>query len=222
MNMAKKMLAIMLALVILVTVTGCRQTPIHVEGETLSEERRQEVLHQSFASAPYFDVEEGCVLTDAQIASVLSLIPSDVYEAYPDTHNLPLSATLYKNGEAISIALDDPRLIQLTNFFNNCVYYSKCAYVQSLLSLDTLEERVTGADFRLELTYAPYGTTWPGAYETCTSMCDTIVVTNGPYEFTLMAHDLPGYEGQEDEYPFCAVGFCPLYHSYRWLDLFGF
>lgn len=45
-------------------------------------------------------------------------------------------------------------------------------------------------------------------------------------EFTLLAHDLPGYEGQEDKYPFKAVGHYPLFagpgRDYFWLDLFGF
>ena len=43
---------------------------------------------------------------------------------------------------------------------------------------------------------------------------------------TLLAHDLPGYEGQEDKYPFKAVGHYPLFagpgRDYFWLDLFGF
>ena len=219
--MIKRMLAVLLSLLVLVTATGCHRGEAEVE--TLSEERKNEVLSQNFASAPYSDHKEGeSPLTDEEIKSVLSRVPSDVYEAYPDTHGLPLTATLYKGGEKISVALDDPRLIQLTNFFNNCVYYSKCAYVQSFLSLHTIEEKVTGADFRLELTYTPYGTTGPGAYESCTTRSDTIVITNGPYEFTLIAHDMPGYVGQEEEYPFRAAGFAPLYDSYRWLDLFGF
>ena len=50
---------------------------------------------------------------------------------------------------------------------------------------------------------------------------DTIVVTND-YSFTVIAHHLPEYEGEEEKYPYYAVGHGPLYEPYPWLDLFGF
>ena len=165
------------------------------------------------------DVKEGSHLSNEEIKALIATIPSDKYETYPNTHNAPVSATLYKNGEKISINVDDERLVKLINFFNYCVSYPKCSYIQSFLPTDYIEEHVTGCDFRLELEYTPYGNIPPSPYGTSTTMCDTIIVTN---RFTLMAHDLPGYEGQSERYPFRAVEFRPLYDTYNWLALFGF
>ena len=207
------------------TLGGTIKIAISVGDDTdiapLSKEEKAALVSDSFTSDTFFNVEEGDDLTTEEISSVISNIPSDQYEAYPDTHNIPLSATLYKDGKSISLERDDPRLIRLINFFNNCVYHSQCAYTQGLLSLETLENGITNDEFKLELTYAPYGSEGPSPYGKCTTRCNTIVITNA-HSFTLIAHDVPGYEGQEDRYPFCAVGFYPLYDHYSWLDLFGF
>lgn len=222
--MNKKFFIVLLSLLISLTATGCDATETETETEsvTLREDETKELLSQSFSSTAFFDHGEGdAALTDEEIQSVLANIPTDQYEAYPDTHTVPVSATLYKNGEAISIDARDPRLIGLINLFNNSVYYEKCAYTQGLLPLQDLEESILHNDFRLELTYTPYGTEGPSPYGTCTTGCDTIVITN-TRSFTLIAHDLPGYEGEEAEYPFQAVDFSPLYQSYPWLELFGF
>ncbi len=213
--MFKKTFILFILLFILAMLAGCSDT----DARTLSEEEKAALSSGSFTSDAFFEVNEGDKLTDGQIREVISGIPSDKYESYPDTHNIPLSATLYKDGKEIPLEIDDPRLIGLVNFFNNCVYHSKCSYVQSLLSLDHLEEKVFGNDFRLELKYTPSSDTGPSAYGTCTTGCDTIIITD---KFTLIAHDLPGYEGQEKQYPFLAVGYSPLYNDYSWLDLFGF
>ena len=204
--MLKKILVLLLSLFILLSLVGCNDT--------------DELLSESFSAEAFFNVTEGASLSDAEIKAVISKIPSEQYEAYPDTHRIPLSATLYKDGEAVSIDADDARLIALVNFFNNCVYYSKCAYTQGLLPLDYIEDNVTGSAFRIELKYTPYGDEAPSPYGKCTSGSDTIVITNSG--FTLIAQDFPGYEGREERYPFCAVGYDPLYASYQWLDLFGF
>ena len=177
----------------------------------------------NFSSAAFFDIQEGdAPLSDAQLRSVISLIPDHVYEAYPETHGAPLTATLYKNGETYEIDENDPRLVMLTNFFNNCVYYGKCHYTLNYLSIDYLEKEGSGADFRLELTYTPYGDSGPGAYEKSTSRCDTIIVTNTHAGVILIAHDLPGYEWDRENYPFRAAGYLPLYDTYPLLELFGF
>lgn len=182
---------------------------------------QKKLLGESFTPDTFFNINEGEPrLSDAAIKQVISNIPHDKYEAYPNTHTVPISATLYKDGEIIYIEASDPRLIRLTNFFNNCVYYSQCAYTQGLLPLEDVKQETT-APFRLELKYAPYGDEGPSPYGRCTTMCDTIIITNS-YSFTLIAHDLPGYEGQEERYPYRAVGFYPLYNSAPWLDLFGF
>ena len=88
--------------------------------------------------------------------------------------------------------------------------------------MDYLEKNVTGSDFRLELKYTPCSNTGPMAYGKSTTGCDTIIITNSSSGFTLIAHEIPGYDGQEEAYPYRAVGFAPLYNSYPWLELFGF
>ena len=219
--MIKKMLILLLALILSVTLFGCDDTGKGDAGDISASDntlQSNNMIREDFASAPFFSIEEGTNLSYENITNIIEKISSDKYEVYPNTHNVPVSATIYKDGKEIFIDLDDERLIKLINFFNNCVYYSKCAYTQGLLPLDSID-KASKADFRMELKYEPYGETAPGPYEACTTMCDTIVITNN---FTLIAHDLPGYEGQSERYPFRAVGFYPLYDTYDWLELFGF
>jgi len=213
--MFKRIFSLFISLFILATFTGCNDTNI----EPLTDEEKAALVGDGFTSDTFFDVKEGEDLTHDEIRSAISNIPSEKYESYPDTHNIPISATLYKDGKSILLERDDPRLIGIINFFNNCVYHSQCAYIQSLLSLDYLEENVIGSDFRLELKYTPCSDIGPSAYGKSTTGCDTIIITS---KFTLIAHESPGYEGQEEAYPYLAVGFSPLYNSYPWLELFGF
>ena len=215
--MFKRIFALFISLFILATFTGCNDTNV----EPLSDEEKATLVSDSFSPGTFFNVKEGEDLTNKEIRDVVSNIPSEKYESYPDIHNIPLSATLYKDGESILLERNDPRLIGIINFFNNCVYYSQCAYTQGLYSLEVLEKNIANAEFRLELTYIPYGNEGPSPYGNCTTACDTIIITNSN-SFTLIAHDLPGYEGQEEQYPYRAVGFYPLYNSAPWLDLFGF
>ena len=215
--MFKRIFALLISLFILATFTGCNDTNV----EPLSDEEKAALVSDSFSPDTFFNVKEGEDLTKKEIRDVVSNIPSEKYESYPDIHNIPLSATLYKDGESILLERNDPRLIGIINFFNNCVYYSQCAYTQGLYSLDDLEKNIANDEFRLELTYIPYGNEGPSPYGNCTTACDTIIITNSN-SFTLIAHDLPGYEGQEEQYPYRAVGFYPLYNSAPWLDLFGF
>ena len=216
--MLRKIMFVFISLFLMATLIGCNNDTDASTGNTTLFDK-SEISSGSFSSQPFSNISEGDILSDEKIQNLIANVPSDKYETYPDTQNMPISAILYKDGKEISIELDDERLIKLTNFFNNCVYYSKCAYTQGLLSTDYIEEYVTGCDFRLELKFVPYGEIGPSPYGTCTTMCDTIIITD---DFTLMAHDLPGYEGQSDTYPFRAVGFYPLYDEYNWLELFGF
>ena len=215
--MLKRFFTVLLFLFVLVAFVGCNDTGDKI----LSDEEEAALGSDSFTSATFFTLKEGDNLTDEEIKTVISDIPSDKYESYPDTHNVPVSATLYKNGGKESIKLDDSRLIRIINFFNNCVYNSQCAYTQGLLPLEHLENDITTAEFRLELTYEPYGNEAPSPYGKCTTRCDTIIITD-TNSFTLIAHDLPGYEEEEEKYPYRAVGFYPLYNNYPWLSLFGF
>lgn len=139
--------------------------------------------------------------------SVISSLPADRYETYPNLHNVPLTATLYKDGKEIPVDLKDKRLIRLMNFYNNSIYYNQYAYTQGLLTIDYIE-KACSEPFRLELTFDTTDRGTQNSYDTNIQAYDTFIIANK--EFTLLAHDLPGYEGQEDKYPFKAVGHNPL------------
>ena len=198
------------------TTTQSAQASTTTPGAQIDENLKQRLLSDTFSPTPYSNVKEiETPLSDEEMRAIIAKIPSDKYEVYPDTHTIPVSATLYKDGEVITISADDPRLIQLTNFFNNCVYYSKCSYTQGFYSLPYIET-ILSAPFRLELNYIPYGNdAMPYGKETTGS--DMFVVTQS---FTAINHSRIGYD--EANYPFRAVGFLPLYKNYNLLDLFGF
>lgn len=214
----KKIVIFLICAILLISFGGCNKTEKE-PANTLSSEQIAALINPDFSDTPYGYKEEGESYTTDELKDIISKIPTDKYEEYPTTHNVPLSVTLHKNGETISIDVDDARVIGLVNLFNNCVYYSDCSYVQGLLPLDFIED-VSNNDFRLELKYTPYGDKAPGAYSKYTTNCDTIIITNSM--FTLLSHHLPGYEGDEDNYPFRAVGYNPLSGQYPVLDLFGF
>ena len=134
--------------------------------------------------------------------------------------NIPISATLYKDGETLSIDVNDPKLIRLVNLFNNALYHEKCAYVQSYLS-DTHLEEVSGEAFRLELKYESYGDVLPGPYVNNPTRFDTLVVTN-THGFVLINHDQPAYSGGKPGYSVLAAGYSPYSWQCQWLDLLGF
>ncbi len=174
------------------------------------------LLNDAYASEAYYSGVVNKTLSAEELSEIITKVKSGKYENYPDMHNIPLSAVLYKDGEKISIRQDDERLIAIINFFNNCVYYKKCHYIQSMLSLEYLEENVTGAEFKLELKYEPFGDETPMAYGNKTSGCDTIVITDNL--FTLITHDRPSYNS-----PHQAVGFLPIGNSkHTLLSFFGF
>ena len=87
---------------------------------------------------------------------ILDMIPSDSYEEYPGQPAVPLSATLYKNGEAQELDVNDPRLAKLMNFYHNMVYNEVYSYTQGSFS-PAEYEAMEQSDFRLELTYEPCG-----------------------------------------------------------------
>ena len=67
-------------------------------------------------------------LGDEEIKAIFSDIPGDRYVEYQSLHGSPISATLYKNGESISLDVNDPRILKLVNLYNNSVYYKQYAY----------------------------------------------------------------------------------------------
>ena len=217
--MIKKIFSLFLSLLMLFV--GCDNIQNEsldetTQSEQIDENPKERLLSDTFSPTPFSDVNEiEAPVSDEEMLAIISKIPSDKYEVYPNTHTIPVSATLYKNGEVISIAVDDPRLIQLTNFFNNCVYHSKCSYLQGLYPLDSIEE-ILSTQFRLELKYVPYGRP-ASPYGKETTGSDMFVVTNS---ITAIAHDRSGYD--EENYPYYATGFWPLYGTYNLLELFGF
>ena len=217
----KKFIFLILAIIFVIPFSvSCVNGDDRKENETCDTiENNTEKSNEQFSSSPFADIDENPKgLTDGELKLVLSKVPCDRYEIYPNLHNVPVSATLYKNGEAISIDVNDPRLIKLINLYNNSVYYSKYFYTQGLLNIDYIE-KVLNND-RLEIIYTPYDTQgW--YYDTSITSCDTIVVTNKG--FVLIDHDnIPDYGDESYRYPFSAVGHSPLYADYFWLDLLGF
>ena len=191
----KKTIALILAtILLLVALVGCSDKPL---------------VRSDFPDEPYLAVEDGDPkLSEKDMNSMISKISTKQYECYPNLQNIPLAATLYKNGQKHYLSVDDPRIIALINLYNNSIYYSQYSYTQGLFDIHEIEE-FEKEPFRLELIYDS------------TARYDTIIVTNGT--FVAISHSRGGYEGLEERYPFDANGHYPLhYNTYRWLDLFGF
>lgn len=207
--MKKSTVLLILISVILSTIVGCNK------------KEANRLLNTNYSQSPYLDVIEGeTTLTNSDLDNMISKIPSEQYEVYPELHNIPQSAKLYKNENVIEIDIADQRIIALINFYNNSVYHEQYAYTQGLLDIDYLNKNFTNEEFRLIITFTPNIAVTNSNYDTDITAYDTFIVTNKG--FALIAHELPGYEGQEDKYPFTAVGHFPLFGNYNWLDLFGF
>lgn len=176
-----------------------------------SSEESKETTELNFSTSSY-NVGKG----------IINRVPNDRYEEYPNLHNVPLSATLYKDSEVILIDANDSRLIRLINLFNNALYCDDCVYIQSFLSDEYLEENVINEEFRLEIKYEPYGDERPGPYENEPTQFDTIIIT-GNY-FVLINHDYPmtSWNSETEHYSLLAAGYCPYDWWVSWLDLFGF
>ena len=221
----KKIFTLVLAIgVLIMSFVGCNNsTAPSVTDDTQRTQKSNENEFSSedlttsiYSANAFFQVKS----TDPPIEKLnISDIPAEKYEKYPSLHSIPLSATLYKNGEVVSVDIRDPRVVKLMNLYNNSVYYDQYAYTQGLLDVDDIEEVLT-EDFRLELTFSHNKNASIDKYDTNIQAYDTFVITNE--WFVLLGHDLPGYEGQEEKYPFRAVGHSPLFYDYCWLDLFGF
>ena len=203
----KKIVVLIASLCLLTNLVGCAKV-------------EKELTTPDYSVTPFCEGENLYDLTDEQIESIIPKIPSDQYEVYPSMQNVPLSATLYKNGEVISIDIRDPRLIRLINFFNNSLFYEKCEYSLSHLDQDDLEN-IMSEEFRLELKYEPYGENVPTAYENQPTLFDTIVVHGG--SFALINNDFPWYYVDE-LIPFKGNHYSPygIRQPSGWLELFGF
>lgn len=203
----KKTIALLISAVLLLsTFGGCSDDEKDMDGISTA----QELLMTEYSS-PFYDENikfNESKLSDKEIDAILSEVPADQYEAYPDQHNIPLTATLYKDGEEITIDIRDRRLIRMMNLYNNAVYYWQHAYSQGSLGPEELQE-VESESFRLVLTYTSEES------ESFETLFDTIVVTNE--HFVGICHDIPFGDD-----PSTALIRLPLYREYPWLDLFGF
>ena len=220
----KKFIVLLLSVsILLVSFAGCNKTESkdptdsfqYDEGKHgLSEEELSELINPNFSPEVFEAVEEGIELTYEEVKAIIAKVPSDKYEAYPKLHTVPNTATLYKNGEVISIDVKDPRLIGLINLYNNSVHYSQLSYTQGLYNSSYIK-RFEDYKYKLVLTYTPQESTGGN------QKCNAIIITND-LGFCLLAHALPGYEDLEEDYPFWAFGHAPLHEDYPWLELFGF
>ena len=198
---------------------------IDTEEETLDPSLVERLLSPDYVKSPYFDFDETDPSpTDAMISATIENIRSDRYESYPSLQTIPLSATLYKDGEVISIDVDDPRLIRLINFFNNALHYDKCHYLLCFVTEDILAEDVMSDDFRLELKFKPFGDVKPAPYDDNPSDFDTMIITNRFLYFTLINSTTPVYVGvKELETPFWGAIYGPYgYNLNASLSDFGF
>lgn len=228
--MKKRILAIFISVLLISNISACNYVPkgdiqdqIQESSSDTSTPKKEleTILNPNFSSSPFLRVVEGSdPLTDDEIKSIIRGIPDSQYETYPNLHDMPIAAILYKGDKIVPVNLNDTRLIRLINFYNNSVYYDQYSYTQGLLSIDYLEAKVLNEDFRLVLTFIAKNNSTSVSYDTNIQAYDTIVITN--QWFVLIGHDLQGYEGQEDKYPYRAVGHIPLFNNYCWLDLFGF
>ncbi len=203
----------MISAVLLLTFCGCVSESLETADQGGDAESAK------YSNAPYRVVEEGQILTNEEIGAIVSLVPTDGYEEYPELHSTPITATLYKGGEETALDVNDKRIVGLMNFYNNSVYFSQYSYTQGLLPFDDIE-KYSSEEFRLVLSFEPDKETSVIGYDTNILRCDTFIVTNK--WFVIIAHDSQGYEGEEDRYPYAAYGHSPLHLDYPWLDLFGF
>ena len=183
-------------------------------------------VRNTYADKPYarihqvsgmttFSIDTEIFLEEYDWETIYAQIPDTYYESYPESHNVPDSATLYKNGEVTEIALDDPRLIRLLNFYYNSVYYMQHGFLQGAFDPDSYYAYID-TPFRLELTYTPKRTGeedyWGKmlvCYREIVNGVDFVVYSDKPYAGGL--------------YPFFATSRFPLGSwSINWLELFGF
>ena len=219
-----KIICVIFSIILLICLFGCTDSSLKdpkLSSNDLTEKELNKLLNEKIPQEPFLNIEESASpLSDDEIKDIINEISTKKYDVYPNLHNIPLAATLYKYGEVISIDIRDPRLIRLINFFNNSLFYEKCEYSLSHLDQDDLED-IMSDEFRLELKYEPYGENVPTAYENQPTLFDTIVVHGGL--FALINNDFPWYYGDE-LIPFKGNYYLPygMRQPSGWLELFGF
>ncbi len=209
--MKTKVLA--LTVMIMAVLTACHGGTVHdANSEYTTRDEETAATSSALETAPYVLVNELEAAEQTKAInweSVLNKIPSDKYEQYNGLHSMPLTATLYKNGEVIELDVNDPRLIRLMNFYNNEIYYGVYSYSQGDFS--SAYEQEKNFDFRLELTFTQ--NLEDDSFETT---FDKIVVYKN--FFVGIRSNIPF-----ENYHYSAYLRMPLhYFSGNWLEIFGF
>ena len=174
-------------------------------GSSLSEETSSKV--------PFVIVDEETA--EEQVKSldwmkIINTIPKDSYIPIEGFHTMPISATLYKNSERVDLSPEDPRLIQLLNFYTNEVNCGVYSYSQG--TANSIYETKKDCNFRLELEFS----TSLGGHS-LENKFDKIVIVGG--DFYCIMTNVPF-----ENYSYSAFIRTPLYDvgELNWLTLFGF
>jgi len=111
--------------------------------------------------APYFLTKDShfyfsggyAVFDDADWSRFTELIPDDHYVAYPGLNSCPIAATYNKNGESITLDINDPRLVRFINLCNNFMYHSISAHSNYYYDEEDIERMSSEKSITLELIY---------------------------------------------------------------------
>ena len=143
-------------------------------------------------------------------AETIAAIPADIYIAIEGFHAAPTSALLYKDNTVTNLSVNDPRLIQLLNFYNNQVYNGIYSYSQG--TANELYENEKDHDFRLELSFSPNDED-----NSIEKSFDKIIVINNHF-YGIKTNT------SFDNYNYSAFLRIPLHNvgSLNWLSVFGF
>ena len=143
-------------------------------------------------------------------SKVADFVEGEHYEAYNGLYDAPISATLYKNGNVVSIGLNDTRLMKLLNFYHNSAYNHKCSVLQGRFGLQPYIEFIT-SPFRLELLFEQK------SYEDNSILSFEKVIVTG-YSFVCIDSDtiINGIPFAIGEFPYGVSG------TVNWLEVFGF
>lgn len=148
----------------------------------------------TYTNEPYALVNPEIEMTDTNLKKYLKVYdwdsiftknPDSYYESFSKYHAALDSAVLYKEGETVETAVDDPRLIKLINFHNNCRYHVQCAWIQGMYPPDESDEMIE-YPVRLERHFSDIG-----EYE---ALCESMhLVYDPPASYGASLCEIIGY-----------------------------
>ncbi len=164
-------------------------------------------------------------LTDEELKSIIDNIPPTYYEEYPSIPVKPLSATLYLNGVAKEIDLNDSRLIRIVNFFANTTYHDQYSFTPQPLTQENIDI-FSNEPNRLVLTYDAKTIPDFEEYTPSSNAHDTVVISTS---FMLINHNAPVWSNggsSNESFTRSTVAYMRSPYAgreeYNWLELFGF